>query len=685
MTKLEPESPIPTPQNEHIEDILSGQQKIVSHVGASQYQSGGIASCGLAGLNFVRVVLGRVERGFEGDSLLEDVLSRRTSEEVISICSRWASNAHLEVEDIFKAMPIFERSLKLASVSYSQPSFKRFRDVLSELQSLPSYAAVLITRPPEIITCLKLHINSQDVFIIFDSHPRTEHPNGAGLIVNTSLDATAQRLDDLLTVDSRLLADRSLQWQSQLLANFSGHFFVAKDGVKNSMEELTQAVLDSSLVALSLQAEILDLKFQNSSLSRERQSLETELADLKDKYRSAQRRVDESKSPCSQCSAKKSPSSSRRSKSNYHDSRPTAGPSRLGTFDASPSSHLNALEYFSSPANIVRSRRSLDSESMDLLIATQLQMSVDDANHAHWRTSSRVGPRSSYAQAVTSSSKDVPIDDHAVAAQLQMDWDREERDNALKAQAMQHEFEREDAQLVAQRAALQKQAQVLFDCGICFDRCPEDYVSRIPGCSHAFCRNCMQGYVVSKLRDKLYPIFCPMCATDQARVEPGMITDDLVQMLGLDDKEYQVLQELQIASMSILLHCRRCKESVFVDRAEYEAEQILVCPLPRCNYAWCKACQQSIPMDGPKHSCDGSSELEHLMKRRGWKHCPGCKTPFQKSDGCNHMTCMSPGCNTHFCYICGESIVRSALQREVRSAVSAHYRRCRLFEDVPER
>ncbi|KAJ7787910.1 hypothetical protein B0H14DRAFT_2951272 [Mycena olivaceomarginata] len=72
------------------------------------------------------------------------------------------------------------------------------------------------------------------------------------------------------------------------------------------------------------------------------------------------------------------------------------------------------------------------------------------------------------------------------------------------------------------------------------------------------------------------------------------------------------------------------------------------------------------------------------MKSRGWKHCPGCKTPFQKSDGCNHMTCMSPGCNTHFCYLCGQSIVRSALQREVRSAVSAHYRRCRLFEDVAE-
>ncbi|KAF8216876.1 hypothetical protein K438DRAFT_1797974 [Mycena galopus ATCC 62051] len=697
MTRLEPESSIPGHEageqrnSPVVEEVLSGKEEIVSHVGASQYRGGGIASCGLAGLNFVRVILERVERGLEGGVLLNDVLSRRTGEEVISICSRWASNVHLEVEDIFKAMPVFERSLRLVSSTYGEPSFERFRAVLSELQSIPSYAAVLITRPPEIITCFKLPINSpagmQDAFIIFDSHPRTEYPNGAGLIVNTSLDATAQRLDNLLTVDGRLLADSSLQWQSQLLANFSGHFFVAKSSATNSEEELTRAVLDSSLVALGLQAEVLDLKFQNSSLTREnstlsgeRLALETELAELKDKYRAVQRRTDGSgKRSCAQCSQKTSPSLSRKSTATYHESQPASGPSRHPASHPS-SSHLNALEYFRSPAKIVRSRPSLDSESIDYLVATQLQMGIEDADHRHWRSGSTSRP--SHAKTVNSKPQDIPMDDYALAARLQMDWNQVERNDASQAHAMQHEFEKEDALLAAQRAALQKEAQVVFECGVCFDKCPEDYVARIPDCAHGFCRDCMKGYVVSKLNDKLYPLFCPMCVTDQTRVEPGVITDDLVQMLGLNDNEYQILQELQIASMSILLHCRSCKESVFVDRTEYEAAPILVCPLPKCNYAWCKSCQQTIPMDGPKHSCDGSSELEHLMKRRGWKHCPGCKTPFQKSDGCNHMTCMSPGCNTHFCYTCGDSIVRSALPREVRSAVSAHYRRCRLFEDV---
>lgn len=181
----------------------------------------------------------------------------------------------------------------------------------------------------------------------------------------------------------------------------------------------------------------------------------------------------------------------------------------------------------------------------------------------------------------------------------------------------------------------------------------------------------------------------------------------------------------------------RCKNTVFVDKSEHAATEILVCPLQGCTYAWCKSCSQKIEFGGPKHSCDGSSELKHLMQQRGWKYCPGmlkvhmtslfliwyvgCKTPAEKIDGCNHMTvCSTLHCNArlrafmltyattvhvprlqhvrthlfldimvclcfvgrHFCYVCGEAITQSALRSEIKSALSAHYRRCRLFEDV---
>mmetsp|Transcript_12605 Transcript_12605/g.29433 ORF Transcript_12605/g.29433 Transcript_12605/m.29433 type:complete len:158 (-) Transcript_12605:428-901(-) len=41
---------------------------------------------------------------------------------------------------------------------------------------------------------------------------------------------------------------------------------------------------------------------------------------------------------------------------------------------------------------------------------------------------------------------------------------------------------------------------------------------------------------------------------------------------------------------------------------------------------------------------------EH-WKQRNAKKCPGCKTPIEKNEGCNHMSCT---CGTDFCWLCGK-------------------------------
>jgi hypothetical protein len=60
---------------------------------------------------------------------------------------------------------------------------------------------------------------------------------------------------------------------------------------------------------------------------------------------------------------------------------------------------------------------------------------------------------------------------------------------------------------------------------------------------------------------------------------------------------------------------------MFVDRDDYDDNAILACPI--CYHHWCKTCQQDTPLDGPEHSCDGSKELDNLVKNEGWKRCPG--------------------------------------------------------------
>jgi Ring finger domain len=148
-----------------------------------------------------------------------------------------------------------------------------------ELNNLNSSAVAIITRPPEIIACLKLQLTSRNVFIIFDSRPRPSYPNGAGMIVNTSIEGTASRLTKLLPNVG--LPDGLLQWQARLLSVDSGqvtHVFVPR-GVETSTPALWQAVLESSVAQLSMQTEISELQSQIESLKNEQQDLGSEIED----------------------------------------------------------------------------------------------------------------------------------------------------------------------------------------------------------------------------------------------------------------------------------------------------------------------------------------------------------------------------------------------------------------------
>ena len=115
----------------------------------------------------------------------------------------------------------------------------------------------------------------------------------------------------------------------------------------------------------------------------------------------------------------------------------------------------------------------------------------------------------------------------------------------------------------------------------------------------------------------------------------------MAQLIGLSEEEYVLFTELELAAFSVPLYCRklvyhsltrclrvadklnRCQQTVSVDKEEYKAQKTIACPLRGCNHVWCKACSREIEIGGPQHSCDGSSELNHLMNERGWRKCPG--------------------------------------------------------------
>jgi len=254
--------------------------------------------------------------------------------------------------------------------------------------------------------------------------------------------------------------------------------------------------------------------------------------------------------------------------------------------------------------------------------------------------------------------------------------------NLAAALELQEYFDTEDLQLRDQIQTLAGSLPHSFSCAICMEEQAVDNSVDLE-CDHSICRTCIRGHIFSKIEEHRFPIVCPVCVIEKNNRQPAAISGLLVQQIGVNERQYAIWEEMELSQVSILLHCRKCQRSVLVDREEHDESRMLVCPLPDCDHSWCKGCQQSVLIDGPPHSCDGTKELDRLMKQRGWKYCPNCKTPVQSGGGCTHMTCISPACNTHFCYVCGQTIVRSALQSDIQTAVTAHYRACKLF-DSPE-
>ncbi|KIJ64841.1 hypothetical protein HYDPIDRAFT_153660 [Hydnomerulius pinastri MD-312] len=617
------------------EVLLAGRDRVISFAGTSQFRVQGVSACGLAALNFARIAFHQVERNKGNISnVLNEIGTRKTVEEIISICAGWSSDLHLEVEDICR-VPIFARSLKLVSTKYGLPRPKHFKHVLQDMQTIKTSAVVIITRPPEIIACFKIADATSDktAFIVFDSHPRPTHPHGAGLSFSTSIEQTALTLSSILPVDEGLLASPEFQWQAQLLANCSGHVFTSK----NRPPDTDESVIESSLAVLALRAEVEELKRQNKTLGAENERLETEVDGLKDAIRQEQRKVKQAAAVAQETSKE-----SRQLRSLGTYSNAVAGPSRLP------------------------------------------DITVNRVWQPNWWSST--GARSIFADnppPVPATKPSTDELDEELAEKMQIDDFEIASHNHTLARQLQDQYNAEDEELRRQNAELRDHMQASFKCGICLEDHPEDDAAKVDDCAHMMCRVCLRGFLCSKIEEHRFPILCPICTAKGDERKPAVISGLLVEQVGITDEQYQIWIEMEMAQFSVILHCHKCNRSAFVDRQDHEDMQNIVCPLKDCNHVWCKACQQTIVMGGPKHSCDGSSELDHLMKERGWKYCPNCKTPIQKDSGCNHMMCISPGCNTHFCYVCGGMIVRSAVRQEVNGALSKHYEKCQLFE-VPE-
>ncbi|KXN84683.1 putative E3 ubiquitin-protein ligase ARI9 [Leucoagaricus sp. SymC.cos] len=664
-----------------LDKIYDGKQEIVSSKRSSQCTDKlgnriSASTCGLAALNFARIAF-KLEKdeGMQGLELLKEILSRKSVEEITSICDYWKSNSHLEIEELLK-VPVFRSTLSLQTCSYSEPTKQRFYDLLLDLDDVSPERStvVIITRPPEIVACLKTRVADRDVYVVFDSHPRPSHPDGLGFIINPNIKMAATYLSDLLPFDESLLRDPELQWQAQLLGYFSGHVLLPLEEEPST----TEMLLESSLALLSAYADIASEKSRVSELREKVEELERQQRFLEERARHLEKRRLEDYEyyqtvlriyKRDENPRHKQSTSTSQSRRNSHKPPPMFPSSEPAHRQPSRSGNDDGEWQVVGEKDKGKNRFELFNIGLPL-------MGKGSQSYASVASSSRREDSPPLRdQPVTSDSPSMPgglADPLATMNDL-------DRDTAI-AMELQQEFEHENKQLVEQKRQLEQMVRPTFECSICFEEYVEDSVARIDDCNHSFCRECLRGHAKAKIEERRFPIHCPMCIADRDNLKPGVVDDFLIQQIGVSDDDYRIFEELQIASYCVPLHCRRCKKTMLVVRQELDETKILSCPWPGCNYVWCKACQQAVEVGGPPHSCDGSSELQHLMQEQGWKKCPGCQTPVLKTQGCNHMSCIAPACNTHFCYLEGYIIIKGGTRSEIGNAINAHYRKCKLFD-----
>ncbi|EKM59123.1 uncharacterized protein PHACADRAFT_205299 [Phanerochaete carnosa HHB-10118-sp] len=633
-----------------LRDIATGQltDYVVAH-GRSQYSgAGGLSACGLAAMNCARLVLLKERADLRGDALLEEIMKESTTDEVLSICERWSSVSHLDIEDIIRSS-IFNRSLKLLVVDYGRSDYSGFTRLLERLRNESNRrgksSCAVITRPPEIVACLCISHPDGEFYVIFDSHPRPgAHPDSAAFIFNKSAFATATYLSNLLRYDSSLVSDRDFGWQTQLLGNFSGHLVVAQaDTELEGAEYWASTAMEASLEGLALHADQAQLKAENESLKADIARLRDQIARLQRPQR-AQSVWSEAK---------------RSYPAPYpDDTQPTKRASFISSLAQQGSSAIAVARSYTS--SLSRSPSQSQPSTMKSAPLTS--------------ASSR-----SSQQSVPTMPSPVTVDP-TNGAKIERDLHRgydETADDLAFALAQQHMYDEEHRDLERERERISLSQS--FTCNICLDRHSHEDAAQVDNCAHTFCRDCIRGHVSSQIGQRLYPIVCPLCSTEKGEREPTVLSDGFVQQLGLSEEDYVIFVELEMASFSMLLHCRGCDKSFFVVKDELDSINVITCPLPGCGKSWCKTCSHFIDDISQTHTCDGTAELQRLMGDKGWKYCPGCRTPAEKIGGCNHMACKSPGCNTHFCYLCGEAIVTSVNTHDVNRALSRHYAGCQQF------
>lgn len=191
-------------------------------------------------------------------------------------------------------------------------------------------------------------------------------------------------------------------------------------------------------------------------------------------------------------------------------------------------------------------------------------------------------------------------------------------------------------------------------CTICYDN-EAGYTLKACGCR--FCLVCLSTAFEMKCCDPTFVglLSCPLCSQRVA-------TDDIMAIVSLPSLHHHALKMARFLSRKRPdLICECPAGCGFLGRTTARGDPAMDCET--CGQQWCTLCSRHAGHAQQTHAgfCVKRwdvafwTEFADEATKAGAKPCPTCGAFVAKDEGCSHMTCVAPHCNTHFCWKCNQA------------------------------
>jgi len=219
------------------------------------------------------------------------------------------------------------------------------------------------------------------------------------------------------------------------------------------------------------------------------------------------------------------------------------------------------------------------------------------------------------------------------------------------------------------------------ECPICLDDVPNTDAGALE-CGHISCFDCWGDYIQTEAKNfNCFRLTCVdkncQLAATPARLKLMGLGEKFCQLLNTKANRFRLKKFVEVRDEfhpCLSATCNKFQRLI----ADKDKLNDILCD---CGYSYCIQCknQGHRPCRCDVVRCwveKESAESENLKWiKANTKKCPKCRTPIQKNQGCNHMTCRTAGgCGHEFCWLCKGD------WKEHGSSTGGYYK-CNIYED----